>query len=308
MKYYPINEDLARRAKEMVSFDDYRPGTATNRYRSMVDEAAKVAEEQKKKTDPMFHEKIDELLDTYARKLADNLNQHYSIQTRCPSVMVAGGSNFPVAKKQKQNAAADRNMEEFSEIQGIVSKIKSVGMGGISADDPQAVEKLRAKLAKLEEMQATMKAVNAYYRKHGTLDGCEDVSPSVLEQLKAAMQNPWRTDPKPFPSYQLSNNNATIRSTKARIEELEKKRTEAAPEGWTFYGGEVVINTELNRLQIVFDERPDYGLKEELKRHGFRWAPSQGAWQRQLTDNAITAAKKVTGGPNVEGVDKNADL
>lgn len=308
MKYYPINEDLARRAKEMVSFDDYRPGTATNRYRSMVDEAAKVAEEQKKKTDPMFHEKIDELLDTYARKLADNLNQHYSIQTRCPSVMVAGGSNFPVAKKQKQNAAADRNMEEFSEIQGIVSKIKSVGMGGISADDPQAVEKLRAKLAKLEEMQATMKAVNAYYRKHGTLDGCEDVPPSVLEKLEAAMRSPWRTDPKPFPSYQLSNNNATIRSTKARIEELEKKRTEAAPEGWTFDGGEVVINTEINRLQIVFDERPDYGLKEELKRHGFRWAPSQGAWQRQLTDNAITAAKKVTGGPNVQGVDKNADL
>lgn len=308
MKYYPINEDLARRAKEMVSFDDYRPGTATARYRRMVDEAAEVAEAQKKKTDPMFHEKIDELLDTYARKLADNLNQHYSIQTRCPSVMVAGGSNFPVAKKQKQNAAADRNMEEFSEIQGIISKIKSVGMGGISADDPQAIEKLRAKLAKLEEMQATMKAVNAYFRKHGTLDGCEAVSPSVLEKLKTAMVNPWRTDPKPFPSYQLSNNNATIRSTKARIEELEKKRTEAAPEGWTFDGGEVVINTELNRLQILFDERPDYGLKEELKRHGFRWAPSQGAWQRQLTDNAITAAKKVTGGPNVEGVDKNADL
>ena len=308
MKYYPINEDLARRAKEMVSFDDYRPGTATNRYRRMVDEAAEVAEAQKKKTDPMFHEKIDELLDTYARKLADNLNQHYSIQTRCPSVMVAGGSNFPVAKKQKQNAAADRNMEEFSEIQGIVSKIKSVGMGGISADDPQAIEKLRAKLAKLEQMQTTMKAVNAYHRKHGTLDGCEDVSPRVLEELKTAMLNPWRTDPKPFPSYQLSNNNATIRSTRSRIEELEKRQTEPAQEGWTFDGGEVVINTELNRLQILFDERPEYGLKEELKHCGFRWAPSQGAWQRQLTDNAITAARKVTGAPDAQSVDKNADL
>lgn len=295
MKYYSINEDLARRAKEMTSFDDYRHGTATMRYQRMVDEAAAIAERQKKITDPMYHEKIDSLLDTYARKLAENLNKQNSISARCPSIMVAGGSNFPVEKKRKQNAAMDKAMEEYAEINGILSKIKAVGKGGISADDPQALEKLRKKLANLEATQATMKAVNAYYRKHGTLDGCEDISPAVREKLDEAMANPWRTDPKPFPSYTLSNNNATIRNTKARIEELEKRQTEAVPEGWTFNGGEVVINTELNRLQILFDERPDYGLKEELKRYGFRWAPSQSAWQRQLTENAINAAKKITG-------------
>ena len=295
MKYYSINEDLARRAKEMTSFDDYRHGTATIRYQRMVDEAAAIAERQKKITDPMYHEKIDSLLDTYARKLAENLNKQNSISARCPSIMVAGGSNFPVEKKRKQNAAMDKAMEEYAEINGILSKIKAVGKGGISADDPQALEKLRKKLANLEATQATMKAVNAYYRKHGTLDGCEDISTAVREKLDEAMANPWRTDPKPFPSYTLSNNNATIRNTKARIEELEKRQTEAVPEGWTFDGGEVVINTELNRLQILFDDRPDYGLKEELKRYGFRWAPSQSAWQRQLTENAINAAKKITG-------------
>lgn len=295
MKYYSINEDLARRAKEMTSFDDYRHGTATMRYQRMVDEAAAIAERQKKITDPMYHEKIDSLLDTYARKLAENLNKQNSISARCPSIMVAGGSNFPVEKKRKQNAAMDKAMEEYAEINGILSKIKAVGKGGISADDPQALEKLRKKLANLEATQATMKAVNAYYRKHGTLDGCEDISPAVREKLDEAMANPWRTDPKPFPSYTLSNNNATIRNTKARIEELEKRQTEAVPEGWTFDGGEIVINTELNRLQILFDDRPDYGLKEELKRYGFRWAPSQSAWQRQLTENAINAAKHITG-------------
>ena len=294
MKYYPINENLARRAKEMTSFDDYRPGTATIRYQRMVDEAAAIAERQKKETDPMYHEKIDSLLDTYARRLAENLNKQHSIHTRCPSIMVAGGSNFPVAKKQKQNAAMDKAMEEYAEINGILAKIKAVGKGGISADDPHALEKLRKKLANLEAMQVTMKAVNAYYRKHGTLDGCEDISPAVREKLDEAMANPWRTDPKPFPSYSLSNNNATIRNTRARIAELEKRQAEPAPEGWTFDGGEVVINTEINRLQIIFDERPDYGLKEELKRYGFRWAPSQNAWQRQLTENAINAAKHIT--------------
>lgn len=295
MKYYPINEETARLAKQATSFDDYRPGTATDRYRRMVDEATQIAERQKKCTDPMYHDKIDSLLDTYARKLAENLNQHNSISARCPSILVAGGSNFPVEKKRKQNAAMDRNMEEYQEILRIIDKIKSVGKGGISADDPQAIEKLRKKLADLEEMQATMKAVNAYHRKHGTLDGCPGLSEENRRKIEASMANPWRTDPKPFPSFSLSNNNATIRNTRARIEELEKRQAEEAPQGWTFDGGEVVINTEINRLQIVFDDRPDYGLKEELKRHGFRWAPSQSAWQRQLTENAITAARKITG-------------
>ena len=295
MKYYPINEETARLAKQAKSFFDYVPGSATASYQRMVDNATEIAEAQKEKVDPMYHEKIDELLDTYARRLAENLNKQNSIDTRCPSVMVAGGSNFPVGKKQKQNAAMDKAMEEYQEIQGILHKIKSVGMGGISADDPQAVEKLRKKLAGLEEMQATMKAVNAYYRKHKTLDGCTLLSAEQIEKLKVAMSRSWRADPKPFESYALSNNNATIRATRARIEELEKRQTEPAPEGWTFDGGEVVINTELNRLQIVFDERPDYGLKEELKSYGFRWAPSQSAWQRQLTENAINAAKKITG-------------
>ena len=35
-----------------------------------MDEAFALAQEQKKRVDPMYHEKIDSLLDTYARKLA----------------------------------------------------------------------------------------------------------------------------------------------------------------------------------------------------------------------------------------------
>lgn len=34
---------------------------------------------------------------------------------------------------------------------GLLDKIRSVGTGGLSSDDPQAVEKLEAKLATLEK-------------------------------------------------------------------------------------------------------------------------------------------------------------
>ena len=90
INYYPINETAARRAKEMNSFYDYQEGSAITEYRNLVDKAAAVAEKQKARVDPMFHEKIDHLLDTYARKLADNMNQQFTIDARVPSVMIAG--------------------------------------------------------------------------------------------------------------------------------------------------------------------------------------------------------------------------
>ena len=101
INYYPINEGAARRAKEMNSFSDYKEGSATAEYRAMVDKAAAIAEKQKSRVDPMYHEKIDHLLDTYARKLAENMNQGFAIDARVPSVLSRARfcfSFFPTGK------------------------------------------------------------------------------------------------------------------------------------------------------------------------------------------------------------------
>ena len=291
--YYTINEGAARRANDVNSYYDYKPGSATAEYRQMVDKAVEIGERQKKRVDPMYHEKIDSLVDTYARKLAENMNSSFSIEARVPSILITGGSNFPVRKKEKQNAARDRNMEEWNDIQGLLDKIRSTGMGGISADDPQAVQKLEAKLEKLQASQDTMKAVNAYYRKHKTLDGCPNLSAESIEKMKAEMSSQWHIEDKPYPSWALSNNNAEIRRIKGRIAELTKKQ-ETAYAGWEFDGGKVETNKEDNRLQIFFEEKPDEKTRETLKENGFRWSPKAGAWQRQLNDNAIYAADRLS--------------
>ena len=292
MKYYPINEDLARLAKEMNSFYDYVPGSATQAYQRAVDRAAEMAEFQKQRVDPIHHDKIDRLLDTYARRLAENINQSNSISTRVPSILISGGGNFPVRKKEKQNRAADKNMEEWRQIRELLDKIKSTGLGGISADEPDAVTKLKAKLERLEAFQDKMKAVNAYYRKHKTLDGCPQLSAEEIEKLKAAMARSWRAQPKPYESYELSNNNSSIRQVKARIEELTLQ-AEMPYVGWDFDGGEVIANQDANRLQVFFDEKPSKETCSAMRHAGFRWAPSVGAWQRQLNDNAIRAADQL---------------
>ena len=106
------------------------------------------------------------------------------------------------------------------------------------------------------------------------------------------MARSWRTEPKPFESWALSNNNAEIRRVKARIEELSR-RAETEFSGWEFAGGHVEMNHQENRLQVFFNGKPDADVRSELKGNGFRWAPSVGAWQRQLTDNAIRAADRL---------------
>ena len=247
-KYYPINEEAARRAKNANSFSDYVPGSATAAYREMVDRAYTLGKQQKGRVDPMYHEKIDGLIDRYARKLAENINQSNLIDARVPSILIAGGSNFPVRKKEKQNAARDRNYGEYAEISKLLDKVRSTGRGGISADDDRAVEKLEAKLAGLEAMQEEMKTVNAYYRKHKTLEGCPVLSAEEIGKLQSSMASDWRKNPVPYPSYLLTNNNANIRRTRQRIEDL-KSQSEYA--GWAFPGGRAEINgTEKQRFQV----------------------------------------------------------
>ena len=131
--------------------------------------AAKVAERQKASVDAEYHGKIDRLMDTYSRKLAENYNQRSAIDAQCPLHPDYRRLQLSCPQKEKQNAARDRNMTEYNDIHSILDKIRSVGMGGIMSDDRNAIAKLTCKVETLERLQAHMKAVNAYYRKHKTL-------------------------------------------------------------------------------------------------------------------------------------------
>ena len=287
--YYEINEEAAKRANEAFSLFEYKPGSATAEYRRSVDQAVEVARKQKAKVDTIFHEKIDQLVDVYAKKLAENMNHRFEIDARLPSVWITGASNYPMQKKRRQEAAQQKNIMEWKDIQGLLDKIRSTGMGGISADRPDAVQKLQEKLEGREAAQKKMRTVNAYFKKYGTLEGCAALDPVELEAVKADMERDWHANLKPYPSYMLSNNSAEIRRLKARIEEL-KEQAQVGFLGWEFYGGHVVANQEYNRLQLFFDEKPSDLERSLLRRNGFVWAGSQGAWQRKLNHNAIYAA------------------
>ena len=87
-----------------------------------IREQLKKAAEQLVKEPPKTQERTKEVVreERYARKLAENINQSNLIDARVPSILIAGGSNFPVRKKEKQNAARDKNMGEYMQIEGLL--------------------------------------------------------------------------------------------------------------------------------------------------------------------------------------------
>ena len=163
----------------------------------------------------------------------------------------------------------------------------------ISASDPKALEKLTDKLQKCESLQVTMKAVNAHWRKTGSCVGAPGITEEQAKKTDdkiATAQYSW--DKTPFSDYHLKNNNAEIKRLKNRITEITYKQ-EVGFKGWDFNGGRAEANTEINRLQLFFDERTDKAKHSSLRSAGFVFSHTNGAYQRQLNDNAIYAAGRL---------------
>ncbi len=175
--------------------------------------------------------------------------------------------------------------EDYQKIMGMKERIRKLGQPSkvIKAADDDAAEKLREKIAQLTEKQDGMKAANAQARK----------------ESKGA----------PYAPCTLSNNSQKIRATKKRLAGLEAAKEKGTSERRVEFMSEqvtVIENTELMRLQLMFDGKPSGEIRKTLKKNGFRWSPKQGAWQRQLTANARftlrfmlkTSVEQTTSGPH----------
>lgn len=308
IKTYSIDESAARRAQEANSFRDYAEGSATTHYLYLVDTFNHGVEDLLKRNQKQSYpataeqlELVEYYADKYSRKLAEATNRENSIRASCPSVMISGAGNFPVRKKQKQNAAQEKFWHECGELfdplnNYYFAKIETLLTNKtIYSNDAFVLEKLQGKLKDLEEKHAERLKWNAYYRKNKTLKGFDGLTDEAAEKLDKEIENSFYK--VPCPSYALSNDTAEIKRIKDRIAKIEKLKAEADNPAENKYpqvdGVEVVENAEAMRIQLKFNGKPDETTRNILKSNGFRWSPSFGAWQRQLTSNGIYATKKV---------------
>lgn len=156
------------------------------------------------------------------------------------------------------------------------------GNTAISSDDPRAIDRLKVKLAQMEAEREETKRKNRLARQGKLPDADNPLNPAAIWHVAGKRKYP-------MPGYALKNLGAEIRRVRERIETLEKRQGRAAR---SLERGdvEVVENGDLNRLQIFTGGKPPKENRTWLKRNGFRWARSEGAWQRQIGDAAWNAA------------------
>ena len=153
----------------------------------------------------------------------------------------------------------------------------------ISCDDAEAVNLYKKKLEGLETSQERMKAINKAWKQGKEALNSLGLTDEEIEKIKSHMPSYQKS---PFPAYSLSNNSAEIRRVKQKLEELNTL-DEMKEEKIKIPGGVLFVNLEINRIQFIFDSIPSEEVRKLLKSHGFKWAPSEKAWQRQRTINAI---------------------
>lgn len=102
--------------------------------------------------------------------------------------------------------------------------------------------------------------------------------PAALDKLKVKLASGVKYAERKRLETRISN--MEVRQSRGRVERQSD-------------GFLVIEDPDLDRIQLVFAERPDEATRAVLKRRGFRWAPSQGAWQRHLNMNGRNAASYV---------------
>lgn len=242
-------------------------------------------------------EDVEEALTKLGEAYVHTKREEHRATGMAPGAYMVGPSNYH-GKHDKADAIRKNAYEALDKAKDrLESAIKRHSPNKpVQAGEQGASGKIQAKLQEREKLQERMKAANAVVRKKISdeekiklLQG-QGFSESQAQKL---LQPDFLGRPG-FPDFQLKNNLAEIKRLRDRLAQADKMAN-TAPGSYAFEGGTIEDNADENRVQIVFDGKPSLEMRDKLKARGFRWAPSQGAWQRQRTPQALAVAKEIVG-------------
>lgn len=239
----------------------------------------------------------------YIAKFREWVRTLFEKHSRILSVMVTGSARFPTSRNAKANNSYDNAVNEFGEWRKRASKAIARRIEDAKSPEQKENEEWLRLKREIDSIAGTLKdidtGVNKYsYRPlfvsslYGRLEriannGKADMiqrATEYIKELNEKLPKPIFTARHKF--WKLSE---VVQASIKRESEMQgKEDAELA-----FEGGKVVKNFAEDRLQILFDEKPDYETISKLKHNGFRWSPRFKAWQRQLTPNAFYACARV---------------
>lgn len=230
----------------------------------------------------------------YQTRYERHFSAWIAAKSRCFSSMITGPSKFPTRRAEKANQSEHNRYTEFYQFrEKYFARLKRNQRREERASaDP--VTEMREDIKGRERLQIVMVEANKVIRDKRLTD---EKKVQLLAELGVKdggkLLVPDWCGRIGFPQYRLTNNSANIRRMRERLAELEKKASAKTKEVERPDGIRVVENAEADRLQIFFPGKPDSATIQKLKSRAFKWAPSNGCWQRQLTENARWAAKQV---------------
>lgn len=181
--------------------------------------------------------------------------------------------------REKIRAGMDRGVELHKKAEDHAAKARGLAIAlecSIFNDDPDALEKLREKIAGLEKMCEQSQAINKAWRKGGQAAVAAEFG-EVLAASAAKLMTQCRWLKSPMTT---TNDRAEIRRCRERIKLIEARRSR---EGQAFEAGGLLIarHESINWARVTFAERPDRAVLSALRDAGYRWG--QGSWQGHLS-------------------------
>lgn len=248
-------------------------------------------------------------LERFAARHVSLTRRAWAMDSRCMSSFIVGPARFPTDRNRKRMDWADNAYKAIRDHadaarRSVERKAFPHGAPGgpIRAANPDAPDLLRAEIERRRTRHAAMKATNAAIRsvKNGDVEAMVQAVVDATGWRESTARRcvcpPEAWMGRGFAAYLLSSELAEIKRLETRLAQIETNRergTVSRQHNTSIGAVEVIQNPEAARVQIVFQGKPDAETRSLLKSEGFRWAPSEGAWQRHLNNAGRHAASRV---------------
>jgi hypothetical protein len=299
-----IDRGFASRAFNGTSFDPERRGQSrreeyANTVNGFYAELWPLATTEEQKT--LLATEMERYRQGYLERMKAYLASHSSLA----SPMIAGPSNFPVRRMDKLNRWTDKKVDDLiewnkrareavkrklldarpeeekaehawrvveSDLAGSLSAIREIDEEGSPYTRALFVSSLTGKVERLAANGETELVAKAL---------------QLVRDYNASHKKPAISDRHRF--WELGSA-ADLKAQ--RVEQAQSAEPEVIAER---EGVKVVTDPAADRVRIVFAAKPDVEIIGRLKSEAWKWSPSNGAWQRKLTEAAKSSACRITG-------------
>ena len=226
--------------------------------------------------------------EAYIKGYTSHLFAWLGAMSNCYSVMITGGANFNNSRHDRMNNRERAKYDEFVEWR--TNALKSIAKRTEAAmpveqRTNERWDKLKKEISQKIEWGSVPNCVSMIERLayNGEID--------LVNNCLALITEYNNTHSQPFVTSRHKLWSFPEIAAKANVKSEEKQGKD--DEESIINNVRVIKNFQADRIQLFFDGKPDYSTISNLKHAAFKWSPSNGCWQRQLTNNAISATERL---------------